>query len=421
MFEDSLQQIHERWKMAFHQYKELKTAAEAAVVRWEWTSGQRYSLLPYFFNRYPGRARALKGPPDSRGYYTHYGFDAQDRVQVERFYNYLEMGGIDDFRQLHLDQNASEKNVWNQTFYTYQDGLAESIEFSISPRTPLKIHQVYYQANRVSRYVSFELNGYTPLYGHKGKNPQALYDWLGYNGRRKTVEDYHYDGDRVSSITGYYEFPGLQPYSCEERFSYDEAGKLERIECFYDTGSKRMVYQKRKPGQTFGSIREAASQKMVAAVVELLRRANIQEKVYCVELSYQAVTEHFPPAVIPGPESYRQRLVSSGNPDDRFGIFAPVMQGEDWFLQITDPDTLAACQQLEQEIQSSQNWAQATQILREVAAALTNYDWTGILDVTPDFVVFAIDHEMEADQLQVVLKKSASKELIRAWKKKGWL
>ena len=35
MFEDDLQQIHERWKKAFRQYAELKTAAEAAVVRWE--------------------------------------------------------------------------------------------------------------------------------------------------------------------------------------------------------------------------------------------------------------------------------------------------------------------------------------------------------------------------------------------------
>ncbi len=160
---------------------------------------------------------------------------------------------------------------------------------------------------------------------------------------------------------------------------------------------------------------------MVPAVVGILKEANIKEKLYCIELSYQGVLHHFPPAIIPGLESYRQGLVSSGKFEKKYEIFAPVLQGEDWFFEITDPDTLAACQQLEQEIQAGEKWDAATQILRQLAAELTHYDWSSILDVTPDFVVFAIDHEMEGDQLEAVLKESASKEQIREWKKKGWL
>ncbi len=422
MFEDTLQQTYARWKKAFGQYEILKKAAETAVVRWEWTRGSRprYSLLPFYFKRFPGRARAMKEPPSTPGYYIHYGLDGAGRVRVERLYSYLDLGGSERLER-HRRYGVEVNDVTNETFYQYLDELAESIQFSVPPRIPLKIEQVFYHQGQASRYTSFHLNGYTPLYSQKGKNPDALYEWLGYNGRFKKIEDYHYQEERLEKITGYHEAPGLAPYELEEHFIYNEAGELERIEDFYQDGQKRLVYQKRKPGQSFESIRQAALEKLVPAVVKRLQRAHIKEKLYCIELSYQAVAQHFPPAIIPGPESYRQALVGSGKPEAGFEIFAPVLQGKDWFFEITDPDTLAACQQLEQEIQASEKWDTARQVLRQLAAELTHYDWSGIQEVTPDFVVFAIDHEMEGDQLEAVLKGSASKEQIREWKKKGWL
>ncbi len=151
------------------------------------------------------------------------------------------------------------------------------------------------------------------------------------------------------------------------------------------------------------------------------RAANIRDKVYCIELSYQAVGDYFPPSVVPGLESYRTSLLDSSDPNARYNIFAPVLQGQEWFREITDPDTLEICQQLEQEIQAGEKWQTGTRILRDVAAALTRHDWAGILDVTSDFVVFAIDHEMEGAQLDRVLGASVSHAQIQAWKKKGWL
>ena len=37
----------------------MKAQAEQAVVREEWASGERYSLLPFYFQRFPGRGRRL--------------------------------------------------------------------------------------------------------------------------------------------------------------------------------------------------------------------------------------------------------------------------------------------------------------------------------------------------------------------------
>ena len=64
---------------------------------------------------------------------------------------------------------------------------------------------------------------------------------------------------------------------------------------------------------------------------------------------------------------------------------------------------------------------ESTDILREVAAALSHHDWTGKLNVTPDFVVFAIDWEMDGHDMAAVFEASVSKEQIEEWKEKGWL
>jgi hypothetical protein len=400
------QQIVARWKAAFGQYEELRASAEPAVVRWEWTSGgERYSPLPLFFKRFPGRARALKEPPAVKAQHIEYGLDDQDRPRVRRIYNYLEQAF--------------------EAFYRYGEELTEIIEFSPPRRIPLHVEQVFYDRGRVTRYASFRLNGYTPLYSQKGQDPAALYDWLGPNGRFVGLENYDYEGDRLTTISAYREAPtgASDPsFRYEEHFSYDDTGKLQRIERVFSYGVTEVVYQKRAPGETFTSIRAAVTQKMIEAIVERLRAAHIAERLCCIELAYRAVEHYFPPYLVLGPENHRQRLLDSGDPDARYYIFTPVMDARPdngLWLEITDPETLEACQQLDQEIQTGEKWTTATRILRDVAAALTHYDWTGIFDTTPDFVVFAIDHEM--DDLEAALRASASTEQIRAWKKKGWL
>jgi hypothetical protein len=233
------------------------------------------------------------------------------------------------------------------------------------------------------------------------------------------VEQYVYDGARLAQILVHQEAPGAGSFSTEERFTYDEASKLLRIERFHENGTSRIVYQRRSRGQTFASIRQAATQQLVAAIVDRLRAEQIQERLYCIELAYESASHHFPPAIVPGTERYRQHLLDSNDPDTWFHIFAPLVQG--MWLEITEPATLEICALLEQEIQAGQRWATATQILRDVAAALTGYDWRGILDVTPDFVVYAIDHELEADHLEEVLRASATPEQVQDWQRKGWL
>jgi hypothetical protein len=194
-----------------------------------------------------------------------------------------------------------------------------------------------------------------------------------------------------------------------------------RIERHYESGERQLLYRKRERGQTFTSIREIATQKMIVSIVERLRAENIRQKLCCIELSYQSVSHYFPPIIFLGFDEDRQRSLASKDPVDQFSVFASALMGPIHNLEIDDPDTLEICGQLENEIQSGQKWRTATSILRNVAATLTRYDWHGILDTTDDFVIFAIDWEAEGDQLEAVLGASVTKEQLREWKTKGWL
>ena len=330
-----LAQVLERWKKAFGQYRAFRATVEPVVMRWEWTTGERYSLLPFHFNRYPGRASALKKPPTSAGNYWQYGFDEQDRPRLRRSFGYLDLQDIERLRRDRF--HPSEKDKVQETFFLYSDPLVEIIEYSISPRIPLHVEQVFFEDGRVVRYASFRLNGYTPLYSQKGRNPAALYTWLGPNGRFKQVEQYLYDGNRLSSILLYIEQPGVPAFEAEDRFSYDEQGRLQRIDRLYQDGVKQLLHRKREKGETFQTIRESATQRMIAAIVERLRAENIQEKLSCIELSYQAALNYFPPHIHLGRESDRQKLLVSGNPTARFYVFSPALLGEGQSLEITDP------------------------------------------------------------------------------------
>ncbi len=400
MFEESGKKVVERWKQAFGEYEVLKAKAEPKVVRWEWAVGQRYNPLPFYFQRFPGRARALKNPPVSKTRYTEYGLDDRGLPRLHRTYGY---------RQRTLE-----------TFYIYGQTQCEIIGFSYPPRIPLQVQQIFYENGKISNHARFQLIVYSPVDDEKDIDPDTIYKSLGPYGISKIIENYVYEGDHLSKIYIYGEGPGTPPSNREERLSYDEAGKLTQIERFYESGLSQIVYRRKKKGQTFKSIRQNAVKKMVRAIIEKLRSENIREKLYCIALSYRAITNYFPPLIIAAPESYRNKLLASNNKDELSCMFIPVLQNsEEHCYQITDPETLEACRQLEQEIKMKSKWDTATEILYEVACTLSHYDWTGILNVTPDFVVFAIDYEM--DDLTTALRESTSEEQIYKWKQKGWL
>jgi hypothetical protein len=138
MYEERLDHLLESWKKAFGQYPVEKSKAEAAVVRWEWTTWERYSALPFHFKRFPGRGRVLKERPNTAGNFILYGFDQNERIQLHRFFQFFSSPPESFFGKL-IPHPGLTVRIYSETFYRYSDNQIESIEFSVSPHIPLSI------------------------------------------------------------------------------------------------------------------------------------------------------------------------------------------------------------------------------------------------------------------------------------------
>jgi hypothetical protein len=162
MFEEPLQHLLERWKKSFGKYARLKAEAEGAVARWEWTNWERYSDLPFHFERYPARGRVLKEAPSSPGFFIHYGFDQQNRVRLHRDFHAWPVT-LSSLLPSTFPEQDSPEFLYSETFYQYWPGQIDRIEFSVAPHIPLSIQQVLLENSRVIFCAWFQLNGFTPL------------------------------------------------------------------------------------------------------------------------------------------------------------------------------------------------------------------------------------------------------------------
>lgn len=389
---DELAGAVERWKTWFGRHDETAALVLPDVARWEWSTGLRHSLLPLHFERYPGRGRVLREEPGPKAQHTRSGLATDGRLLATYVFDHRE--------------EAFE------TFVLHGRPVTESIQFSPGPQIPLEHARVEWDGDRVVRYELFRLNGYTSKMGAMGRWPDRLVEWLGPNGRFFLVEDYHYDGPLLREIVVHGEAPGLGPHRSVDRVSHDATGALIGIDRIWENAPPQAVYRRRQKGQSLEALRAKAVAELVPAIVDAVATAAAGERVYCVELAYQAVAQYFPPTITLGLERQRSTL---REPDL---AFRPMLNGGPT-VELWQPDRLDACRQFDQEVRSRQRWGLGTEMLRDAAARLTSWDWTGILAVTDDFVAFAIDPEFE--DLEAALTSSAPPEQLAAWKGRGLL
>lgn len=382
----------ERWKAWFGRRDEVAARVLPGVTRWEWSTGRRHSLLPLRHERYPGRGRLLKDAPTSKAQHTQSGLSVDGRLVVSYTFDYRE--------------EASE------TYVLEDRPVTDLVEFSPGPHIPLEHARIEWDGDRVVRHTSFRLNGYTPKMGSMGRSPARLVEWLGPNGRFFVDEHYRYDGPLVRQVEVYGEMPGLGPHRYVDRVSHNDHGKVVGIDRIWENAPAQVVYRRRRAGESLEALRTAAVAELTSAVVELAGSAAAGQRVYCLELSYNGGQQFFPPLITLGFERDRATL---REPDL---AFRPML-GRGLTVELPDPDSLEACRQLDQEARGRQRGTAAVRTLRETAAALTRHDWAGVLDVTDDFVAFAIDPEF--DDLEEALAASVGRDRIASWKAVGWL
>jgi hypothetical protein len=401
--------LESRWRIAFEQdfYDTLVERVEQALHRTEYATGERYNLRPLFFKRYPGRGRVIKDASSDQFPLDEYGFDAQDRVILRR--------------QHHPIYPPIE------SYYIYHPDSVEIVTYKVITAEddiiPGQIEHVYSENGRVSLYASFMLNGYGPGPQYYGElSPDALLNLFSHpGGLLRTHETYHYDEEgRVDHITLSHRGHFPQTRVQVEGVKYDSAGQVIEIISESDD-HKRVVYRKPRRGDTFKSLVEDATAKLVETIPNMIAAANFREPIYSLHLSYRSVSYYFPPHFTVGLEANRQRWLIESAEEARWKVWYPALHQPDLFGEqpITDRATLEACERLEQAIQSTEAWDKGRKAVRDVSKALAKVEWASIAPVTSDFIVYTLDYK--EDEVEDALRLTATKAQINVWKKMGLL
>jgi hypothetical protein len=211
--------------------KQLRTAdksfatfckrAESKVVRWEWCSGRRYRLEPFYFERTSefkslrvGRntSQAVRRgeilpqrPAKAKGAFQ-YGFDSQDRVVVAR--EYVKNQGFVFFEEF---------------FFHSGKGGNQQIQGMLYNANPIKnilsVSLAIFQAGRIASYTVL--------------------------GEMETTETYLYQGDQLVRIEQALRKPGSSHVLCKTvlDLKYDKQGKLDTITEKASREPAEIIYQ----------------------------------------------------------------------------------------------------------------------------------------------------------------------------------
>jgi hypothetical protein len=423
--------LEARWHELYSSYATIK-AALPPVVRREWTNRKRYHPEPHYFLRQPPRGRVLEDAPTDNRHYYEYGFDAQGRVVIE--------------------VERSRYHGAPESYYLYLPDRIEMLTFILRKerRLPGNIVQCYLAEGRVQRLAGVQIfyaqidpdlpypaPGQVKPYEGKGvEGAEAAEIWAQLVTQNYAFqwrhEEYLYEQRRLTLIQGGWHTPPLKFTNNSDRFEYDAQKQLQRIVRTHWDGSLYVLYRRRKRGETLASITANAKQKLIESIPAMLAAAHLEEPLYCLNLYYSLMSagDYFPPEFLPGFERDRQRKMQEHEPGraEYYLWWYLWDAGEDDDppehvayepLEITDPDTLEACERLQVEVYMRDNSDLAVKTMYEICRELNKLDWTQYTAVTPDFIVYACDqteHVAIADSLRL---SGASATQIEQWRAKG--
>ncbi len=388
----------ERWRQAFGAYDTLRARVQNQVARWEWADDERYDPRPFYFERSKlRRGQVIPGPEDDLGGLWQYGFDGADRLIYTRGY---------PARALHEDQCLEE-------FTLYTDALVEWIRFAqYQPKIPVRVAHQMRKRGQPEAYSAFTIE-LGPVLGELTAD-QALAQAAAQNGIAHYHESYVYRDGRLERIKVRHEWGGGAPFLHEEVLRYDKLGRVTYIEGHYPDGSTQTIYQRPQRSYGVGTQTGRIYQRLLEIIPRRLAEARVRDKVYCLALIHDGMQTL--PRLALGLERTRDALARQRA---GAGLKYALWQPTDPVYELDDPVTAGDRAIFEQQLAFSGDTGPVRELLSDVALALMDHKWKGVLSTTKDFVVFAANYAQ--DSPEEALSASVPDRQLDEFRKKGWL
>ena len=335
----SLEKRHQTEEKAFAR---LRKSCELKVMRWEYWTEENWHWDPEHPLKYASKPYSAKQTTKEKALCI-YGFDQLGRVVVMKsgcLWKKDESVINHDFLRYSGNSLTGSRFFGNDLFYVYDARLNES------------------------RVVHLELFGPEP------------WSW----------KDIEWQGNRVAKVTiG-------NGKKAEFEVAYDGSGRV-----ISDIDLAKARIKPLPPGITLQSLSDEILKNLTDAVIKTASLANIKDAVYSLVLAYDGEGNGvFPVEIGFGLEAERQEWLRKHGPKARQKIWNPAefkhYGKKHTQLRGKHLDKLSSM--FNQELERRQSDAPARRLLNEVATKLGRTDWSGKLNTTDDFVVYAVDFEL---------------------------
>ncbi|MFE5322204.1 hypothetical protein ACFQ88_26360 [Paenibacillus sp. NPDC056579] len=330
-----------------------KTEAERKVIKWEYTSGKRYDITPFWFERNQEPVAKVRKQETS----SKYGLDESGNVWVAAFDSSTDIIGY---------RSQDEQGIINRLYRS--DGRLDSIQhMTIINGLP-------------THYVEFIVR--------MGSTLDTVWHY---------EEHYKYEDRMLNHISREY-WSNLGPrgrqyqvqYNYEFHISYDEDGSLSQIhdnhqKIIYVRMSKQKVIALREEVKT-GLVEDAKD-----VFQEIHRKTGSERLCFVAIYLHQSSSYIYDPVYHPGLERIRtEQLEQKLTPDI---LWSSGEHPSDYQESIQNEELGRKLERLVQYWQMKNNWwKEGKRLWYDVVQELNLQDWSGILPITDDFVIY-VDEE----------------------------
>jgi hypothetical protein len=385
------QELLERWLTAYDEISLLENYQDQAVST-VYAESVRFDLETYTKDHFPPGKPLLTVPP--LGEYFSWGLAADGKPC---YYN--------------------GRNIW-KGFYTYSDELAEYLEFSPFTGIPTSIKRIAYDGNRKISYQSFGLNGITGYGEEAGTSKEDKLATLMNDSFSVmcSVEQYHYEGERIIRADCLEILFGEQNYSTNE-YTYTSSGELYEIVSVRADGRRVCLYAKPVEDIPLETLGEEVAGLMAADIIDTLIAYEVETPLAVLEINYHSQDVYMPMLRTVSLTDWNNYAAENGEED----LFASLMLGgESDYMNVTATSADHLFTAFINRVDAQDDFKPAEAMIRKVAVLLTQGLAKSRMAVTAHFVAYAADWTLGGREFdELLIECGAPEAQVEDWKERG--
>lgn len=348
--------LNNTFEIIEHKYSSIKNNLKEQVEKWLWADYLLHEPLPFHFQRNHRKRGKIININESNSRYDlyNYGLDENERPII-------------------LIRTTEYENQNYEELFLYKDSATEYVlSFDcVEPKRLISFTRKTFCDNKLTTVEIF---------------------WA----ERCLRENYIYQNDKITSINeDKFNFSQEYPKQSTWNIYYDYNNEVYKIISSY----YGEVFQK---SYSINMIQKSVINKLLEAVPDMIKKLKITQPVFSISICLvEEAFELFPPIISivtksDIDEAIKEDLVIDDYLWNPYNFHTYHIYDNE-FYKCEDLSINEACQMLNQHIETEEDYDLACETLLKLSKKLTNYQWNKILNVVPEFLVYAYWDECDLE------------------------